>query len=396
MENNLIESEFIFYRDNKNKISIQVIVNDETIWLSQKSMAELFGVDVRTINEHLQNIFSSHELIEDSTIRNFRIVQPEGTRQVQREIQIYNLDAIIAVGYRVNSYNATQFRIWATGVLREYMIKGFALDDERLKQGKTLFGKDYFDELLERIKVIRASERRFYQKITDIYAQCSIDYDAQSPITQEFYAIVQNKLHYAISHQTAAEIIKSRVSSDKENMGLTTWKNAPDGTIQKTDVSVAKNYLKQEEISELNSIVNMYLDFAELQAKRNITMKMSDWIRRLDDFLKFNEYDILTNAGTISSKIAKSIAEKEYEKYKLNHDKVFKSDFDKVVDEIKTTGKMPSTSTINISKILNDNSETIKDNPAKKTIDLNELRKNNNSKFDETLGALMKVPKPEK
>ena len=242
----------------------------------------------------------------------------------------------------MNSTQATQFRIWATGVLKEYMIKGFALDDERLKQGKEAFGKDYFDELLERIREIRASERRFYQKITDIYAQCSIDYDPRSPITQTFYATVQNKLHFAASHCTAAEIVKKRANANKPNMGLTSWKNEKTGgKILKSDVSTAKNYLNEEELEGLNRIVSMYLDFAENLAKRHKAMKMVDWANKLDSFLEFNEYDLLHDAGRVSAKVAKQIAEKEYEKFRVIQDQEFVSDFDKVVDQIKTTGKIP-------------------------------------------------------
>jgi hypothetical protein len=331
------QSEILFYTSPNGQVKIEVIYQEETVWLTQKRMAELFDVDVRTVNEHLQNIFNSGELVKDSTIRKFRIVQNEGGRQVSREIEFYHLDAIIAVGYRVNSYQATQFRIWATRTLREFIIKGFVLDDERLKNG-TVFGKDYFDELLERIREIRASERRFYQKITDIYAQCSIDYDAHSPITQDFYKTVQNKLHWAITGQTAAEIIATRAKALKPQMGLTTWKNAPKGKIHKTDVSIAKNYLSEEELRELNLVVSMYLDFAELQAQRQIPMKMKDWVQRLDAFLQFNEYTVLKDAGKISHEIAKKLAETEYEKFRIEQDRAFESDFDKEVKKL-TQGK---------------------------------------------------------
>lgn len=253
----------------------------------------------------------------------------------------YNLDVILSVGYRVNSYNATQFRIWANKILKEYLIKGFALDDDRLKQGKQMFGKDYFDELLQRIKEIRASERRFYQKITDIYSQCSIDYDPKSEITKTFFATVQNKLEFAITHLTAPEIIKARANYLAPHMGMTTWKNSPAGKILKTDTTVAKNYLTQEELDELNSIVVMYLDFAELQAKRNKKMKMIDWIGRLDAFLNFNEYDILKDAGKIRKSVADSFAEKQYEKFRVIQDKEYKSDFDKVIEGIKNKGELP-------------------------------------------------------
>jgi len=267
--------EILLYTAPEGKTHVEVYFEDETFWLSQKKMAELFGVEVQTINYHLKEIFKTNELEEKATIRNFRIVQREGAREVSREIDFYNLDAIIAVGYRVNSREATRFRIWSTKTLREFIIKGFVLDDERLKQGKK-FGKDYFDELLQRIREIRASERRFYQKITDIYAQCSLDYDPASDITKNFYKTVQNKLHWAITGHTAAELIAERASASQPNMGLTTWRNAPKGKISKTDVSIAKNYLSENELDELNRIVGMYLDYAENQAKRHVAMTMKD------------------------------------------------------------------------------------------------------------------------
>jgi hypothetical protein len=324
--------EILFYASAEGNSHIEVFFKAETFWLSQKKMAELFDVDVRTISEHLKNIFSSEELVEAATIRNFRIVQKEGHREVARNIDFYNLDAIISVGYRVNSVSATRFRMWATKTLREFIIKGFVLDDERLKQGKQ-FGRDYFDELLERIREIRASERRFYQKITDIYAQCSIDYDPAASITQTFYKTVQNKLHWAITGKTAAEIIAERAQAHSPNMGLTTWKNAPEGKILKSDVSIAKNYLSYEEIDELNRIVTMYLDYAENQAKRQIPMSMKDWIGRLDAFLQFNDYVVLKDAGKISHEIARDLAETEYELFRVNQDASFRSDFDKSLPE---------------------------------------------------------------
>ena len=324
--------QIIFYTTPVGNAQIEVFFEEETFWLSQKKMAELFGVDVRTVNEHLQNIFATGELQEVSTIRKFRIVQQEGSRKVSREIEFYNLDAIIAVGYRVNSYQATQFRIWATQTLKDFIIKGFVLDDARLKQGKS-FGKDYFDELLERIREIRASERRFYQKITDIYAQCSVDYDPKAGITQTFYKTVQNKLHWAITGHTAAELIAQRAGADKPNMGLTSWKNAPEGKILKSDISVAKNYLSEKEISALNRIVTMYLDYAENQAERQITMSMADWIQKLDAFLQFNDYKVLQDAGRISHEIAMDLAEKEYEKFRVVQDVDFESDFDKLLPD---------------------------------------------------------------
>ncbi len=266
-----------FYTTSTNEVKIDVFLQDETLWLSQKQMAELFGVNVPAISKHLKNIYESEELRPEATVSKMEIVRREGNRDVVRAVDFYNLDAIIAVGYRVNSKEATQFRIWATKVLKEFIIKGFVLDDERLKNGQH-FGKDYFDELLEKIREIRASERRFYQKITDIYKECSADYDPNSPITQTFFQTVQNKLEFAITGMTAPEIIQSRADKAKQNMGLQTWKNAPDGKILKSDVTVAKNYLTKDEIEELNRIVGMYLDFAENQAKRGVVMKMADYL----------------------------------------------------------------------------------------------------------------------
>jgi hypothetical protein len=297
---------------------------------------------VQTINHHLQEIYKSHELNEIATIRKYRIVQTEGTRAVARELDFYNLDAIIGVGYRVNSREATQFRIWATQVLREYLIKGFVLDDERLKQGKRL-GKDYFDELLERIRSIRASERRFYLKITDIYEQCSIDYNQQAEITQTFFKTVQNKLHWAITGKTAAELIAERAQSSQPNMGLKTWKNAPGGRILKSDVTVAKNYLAEEEIKALERIVGMYLDYAENQASRQIPMRMADWVTKLDAFLKFNEYDVLNNAGKVSHDVAKQLAEKHYEAFNILQDRSFESDFERTAQKVLAQKKSTPT-----------------------------------------------------
>ncbi len=328
-------SDIIFYKSPEGNVKVEVIFNDETFWLSQKRMAELFGVDIRTINEHLGNIFTSDELSESATIRKIRIVQKEGQRDVARDIEFYNLDAIIAVGYRVNSYQATQFRIWATKTLREFIIKGFVLDDERLKQG-TRFGKDYFDELLERIREIRASERRFYLKITDIYEQCSIDYNKEAPITKFFFKTVQNKLHWAITGQTAAQLVAGRADAAQPHMGLRTWKNAPGGKILKSDVSIAKNYLAENEIKELERVVTMYLDYAENQAARHLLMKMADWVQKLEAFLQFNEYRVLNDTGKISHEAALSLAEKEYEKFRVEQDKNFESDFDKAMKEIIT------------------------------------------------------------
>lgn len=336
------QSDFLFYRSDEGSLKVKIIVGEDTVWTSQAGMAEIFNSSKQNISYHILNIFESGELERVATVKEILTVQIEGDRKVNRKVEVYNLDMIIAVGYRVSSYQATQFRIWATKVLKEYLIKGFALDDERLKQGNNLFSKDYFSELLERIREIRASERRFYQKITDLYTT-AIDYDKNSPLTQEFYATVQNKLHWAIHNHTAAELIAQRSDASKPNMGLTTWKNADNnGNIVKSDVSVAKNYLNQEEIGELNRVVSMYLDYAENMAARGKALKMLDWIKKLDSFLEFNEYSVLTNTGKISSKVAKTLAEKQYEKFRPIQDREYKSDFDKTVESIKMTGSLPS------------------------------------------------------
>jgi|GEM_PF-150246 len=337
------QTDFLFYSSSDGSVKVQVIVGDDTVWASQRGMAEIFEVDVSTINYHLKNIYQSGELSQEGTIGKFPIVQTEGDRSVRRDnIEFYNLDVIISVGYRVSSYRATQFRKWATTVLKEYLIKGFALDDERLKQGNQLFGKDYFDELLERIREIRASERRFYQKITDIYCQCSIDYDKNSPITQQFYAHVQDKLHYAIHGHTSAELIELRADASKPNMGLYSYKNSgKHGKITKLDVTVGKNYLNQEEIDNLNRLVSMYLDSAENFARRHKTMTMQDWVERLDGFLEFNAYDVLKKFGSVKRDAAERHALAEYEKFRVIQDKEFKSDFDKVVDTIKVKKRLP-------------------------------------------------------
>ena len=342
MDNTPQSSDIIFYSSPEGDVKIEVIFNDETFWLTQKRMSELFGVESNTITYHLKEIYKTAELQEDSTTRKIRVVQKEGNRDVSRDIDFYNLDAIIAVGYRVNSFQATQFRIWATKLLREFIIKGFVLDDERLKQGKR-FGKDYFDELLERIREIRVSERRFYLKITDIYEQCSIDYNKDAEITQTFFKTVQNKLHYAISGKTAAQIIAERANAAKPNMGLQAFKNAPGGKVLKGDIGIAKNYLIEKEIKDLDRIVSMYLDYAENQAARQIPMKMADWIQRLDAFLQFNEYQILKDAGKVRHDVAVKLAEKEYEKFRVVQDRNFESDFDKEIKKItdKTKSDKP-------------------------------------------------------
>jgi hypothetical protein len=309
-------------------VRVEVLFEGETFWLTQKKMTDLFKVGKATISHHLSEIFNSGELNEIGTVRKIRTVQTEGSREVTRDVEFYNLDAIIAVGYRVNSHEATQFRIWATQVLREYLVKGFVLDDDRLKQGKRI-GKDYFDELLERIRSIRASERRFYLKITDIYEQCSIDYNRNAEITQTFFKTVQNKLHWAITGKTAAELIAERAHATQPNMGLKTWKNAPQGRIQKSDVTVAKNYLEEDELKALERIVSMYLDYAENQASRQIPMSMADWVEKLDAFLKFNEYDVLKNAGKVSHEVAKELAEQQYESFSIVQDRSFESDFER-------------------------------------------------------------------
>ncbi len=337
------DSEFLFYTSDEGSTKIEVFLKDETVWLTLNRMAELFGTSKQNVSYHINNIFEEGELDKEATVKEILTVQKEGEREVSRNLEYYNLDAIISVGYRINSFQATQFRKWATLTLREHLIKGFTLDDERLKQGEKLFGKDYFDELLERVREIRASERRFYQKITDIYSECSIDYDPNSPFTKEFFATVQNKLHWAITGQTASELIKNRADANKRNMGLQTWKKAPKGKVLKSDVSIAKNYLDKKELDELNQIVVMYLDFAELQAKRQYVMKMKDWIEKLDGFLKFNEYEILLNPGNISQKVAKKLAESEYERFRVIQDRNYESDFDKMVKKLEGKQKQEKT-----------------------------------------------------
>ncbi len=325
-------SDFILYTSQDGEVRVDVFVNDETVWLTQKAMQELFDRSKSTVSEHISNVFKEGELDENQVVRKFRTTADDGK---DYEVSYYNLDVIISVGYRIKSQRGTQFRIWATKTLKEFIIKGFVLDDKRLKQGGQIFGKDYFEELLERIREIRASERRFYQKITDIYAQCSIDYDLKSELTLNFYKTVQNKLHWAITGNTAAEIIERRANVENPNMGLTTWKNSPDGKILKSDTNIAKNYLSEKEISELNRLVELYLNFAELQAERNIPMKMNEWVEALDSFLKINRYDLLNNTGKISHDMAIKKAESEYSKFRKIQDQKFISDFDKEVKKIK-------------------------------------------------------------
>jgi len=326
--------QFLLYTAPDGAVKVEVFFKDETAWLTQKALAELFGVKVPAINKHLRNIFASGELVREATVSKMEIVRPEGAREVAREVEFYNLDAIIAVGYRVNSYQATRFRIWATKTLREFIVKGFVLDDERLKQGKRVFGKDYFDELLERIREIRASERRFYQKITDIYA-LSADYDPQAPITKDFFATVQNKLHWAITGQTAAELIYSSADAAKVNMGLATWKQAPRGKILKSDVAVAKNYLNEAHIKELNRIVSAYLDLAENRAERGIVTRMAEWVEFLNRFLELSNYPILQDKGKVSALEAKLKAETEYEVFRQRQDREYISDFDREIKRLE-------------------------------------------------------------
>ena len=317
--------------------SIEMRYEDENIWLTQKMMATLYDVDVRTINEHIKKIYSDSELEEDSTIRNFRIVQTEGSRQVTRDTKHYNLQMIIAVGFKANSERAVQFRKWVNQIAKDYTIKGWVMDDERLKRGTYLTEK-YFDEQLERIREIRASERKFYQKITDLYAT-AIDYDKNAATTRRFYATVQNKMHYAVHGHTAAELIVERADHTKEHMGLTTWADAPEGKIKKSDVTVAKNYLSQDEMKQLNRMVTAYLDFAENMTLRHIPLTMQDWEKRLNSFIEMFDYGILQDAGKVSAEIAKLHAETEFEKYRVIQDRLFMSDFDKYMLELEESAK---------------------------------------------------------
>ncbi len=327
-------TDFLLYEMPEEKVEIKAVVKDETIWLTQKSMAELFGVKVPAISKHLSNIYEEGELPEVTTISKMETVVNRGFRgDVPDLVDFYNLDAIIAVGYRVNSKRATNFRIWATKVLKEYMIKGFVLNDERLKQGEKVFNKDYFRELLERVRSIRASERRIWQQITDIFAECSIDYDKNSITSQDFYATVQNKFHYAITGQTAAEIIYNKADKEQENMGLTTWKNSPDGRINKTDVTIAKNYLTEAELKKLERNVSGYFDYVEDLIENEQTFTMEEFAKSIDEFLAFRKYNILTNKGKISKKDADEKAIREYEEF--NKTQKYLSDFDKQIKKLK-------------------------------------------------------------
>jgi len=325
-------AEFLIFTGQAGENSIEVRIADNNVWLTQKLMGTLFKVSVKTVNEHLINLFNQKELGKEATIRKFRIVQKEGDREVARNIEFYNLEAIIAVGFRVDSYQAIQFRQWAVSILKDFSIRGYILDKERLKNG-IFFDQSYFENLLEEIREIRASERRFYQKITDIYAT-AMDYNPKAEITQQFFAEVQNKLHFAIHGHTAAELIIKRADSKKERMGLTTWKNAPDGKIHKPDVIIAKNYLTEVELKSLDRFVTMYLDYAEDRASRNIPMTMKDWADKLNAFLQFNERYILNNPGKVSKEVAKAFAESEFEKYRVVQDLLFESDFDKHIKQI--------------------------------------------------------------
>jgi len=323
-------TQFLLYKTSNEDIKLEALLEDETIWLTILQIGELFQKSRSTINEHILNIYKEHELKESDSMR--KIGNSDFST---KPTNYYNLDVIISVGYRVKSIQGTRFRQWATARLKEYIVKGFTMDDERLKNPNQPFGKDYFDEQLERIRDIRSSERRLYQKITDIYAQCSADYEVDAKITKEFFATVQNKLHWAIVGETAAEIIYNRVDSDKENMGLTSWKNAPKGKIRKTDVWIAKNYLLEDELNFFNRIVNMYLEFAELQATKKNVMYMKDWVSKLDAFIELNEYGILKHKGKISHNVAVALAYAEFEKYRIVQDRLFESDFDKMIKALE-------------------------------------------------------------
>ena len=333
------EFQFLMYRAADEDVSVNAVVKDETIWLTQSAMAELFDVKIPAISKHLKNIFEEGELDEKVVVSKMEITTQHGAiagKTQTKETKFYNLDAIISVGYRVNSKRATHFRIWATGILKEYMTKGFALDDERLKQGKTAFGKDYFRELLERVRSIRASERRIWQQVTDIFAECSIDYDKDAEITHTFYAMVQNKFHYAITGETAAEIVYTHADRNKENMGLTTWKNAPDGRILKSDVSIAKNYLDEKQIRQLERTVTGYFDYIEDLIERENTFTMEEFAASINEFLAFRRYDILPDKGRVTMKTAKAKAEEEYAAF--NKTQKITSDFDREIKRMLENG----------------------------------------------------------
>ena len=334
MPNELVKQiSYILYKADEEDVKVNALLKDESIWLTQNSMAELFDVNVPAVSKHLKNIYECGELEEASTISILETVQKEGTRSVKRNVTFYNLDAIISVGYRVNSAKATKFRIWATNVLKEYIKKGFVLDDERLKQGETVFGKDYFRELLERVRSIRASERRIWQQITDIFAECSIDYDRNSETTKQFYATVQNKFHYAITGQTAAEIVYDKADHTKEHMGLTTWKNSPDGRVLKSDVNIAKNYLSEKQIRQLERAISGYFDYIEDLIEREIPFNMKQFAASVNEFLEFRKYDILEGNGKISRNDADTKAFAEYEIF--NRTQKIDSDFDKMIRKLE-------------------------------------------------------------
>ncbi|MBA5249112.1 MAG: virulence RhuM family protein [Gammaproteobacteria bacterium] len=334
MPNQTQPIKFLLYKTDSDKIKVDVLIQNETVWLTQAQFCDLFQKSKSTVSVHIKNIFEEGELVENSVVRNLRTTAEDGKKY---NTNFYNLDVIISVGYRVKSIQGTRFRQWATQHLKEFIIKGFTMDDERLKDPRQIFGKDYFDEQLARIRDVRSSERRLYQKITDIYAQCSVDYDANSDTSTQFFATVQNKLHWAIVGETAAEIIYNRVDSAKQNMGLTGWKNSPKGRIRKDDVVVAKNYLKEEELNFFNRIVTMYLEYAEMQAMNQKVMTMKNWVEKLDAFLQFNEKEILVHKGKISKKVAATLALQEYEKYRIVEDKNHISDFDRLL--LETQGK---------------------------------------------------------
>ncbi|MCL2859177.1 MAG: virulence RhuM family protein [Oscillospiraceae bacterium] len=326
-----IKNEILIYTDEEN-IRVEVFYENENVWLNTEKIAQLFDIERSVITKHINNIYNDNELDRSSTCAKIAQVQKEGNREVKRNIDYYNLDMIISVGFRTNSKKAIKFRTWANKIIKDYMIQGFALDDDRFMKARK-GDQEYFKRLLERIKLIRTSERMFYQKITDIFAECSIDYDKTSEIARDFYATIQNKFHYAITKNTAAEIIYNRVDSKIENMGLTNWQKSPDGKILKSDIAIAKNYLKEQELKDLNSIVNIFLDIAENRAERQIAMKMTDWIKRVDITLSTNDYDVLSDKGSISHEQAKEKAETEYNKFKIIQDKRYISDFDKLIDE---------------------------------------------------------------
>ena len=355
----LEKKNFLFYRSpSTGKIVVRVAIKDDNIWATQKGMSIIFNTTKQNVSKHLKKIFAEGELIEDSVVNQWLTTGPDGK---EYKTMVYNLDVIISLGYRITSYEATQFRIWATSVLKEYMIKGFALDDDRLKQSRVLFGKDYFDELLARIREIRSSERRFYQKITDLYRDASTDYDKDAPSTRKFYKIVQNKLLFAVTSMTAAELINSRADSSKENMGLMTWSSRNDGgKIVSTDITVSKNYLNEKELNELQRIVSMFLDYAENLVSREITLTMNEWTETLDDFLNFNKYKSLDNAGKIRKSFADNVAKKEFQVFRVKQDKEYVSDFDKAIIQIKMTGSLPK-SRFNSFEI--EDAEIIEDEP---------------------------------